>query len=291
GGQSGGPTAELEGRLVLSPGNWHLVWINDSGDWAGGAGNILAFGTVGTVAGGSIPTPAPPAAPTGLDLAANDDSGRSNGDNLTKNATALTVSGFGKKGSTVTLFDDRNGNGQFDSGESLGTVSVTASTGAWNRDITLAAGVHIIRAVQKNGTSASTASDALMITVDTFAPSASSLPDLDADDDSGSSSNDNSTSTTRGLNFSGTGEVGATVTLFTDTNKNRKRESSEKALATMTVDDGGWWRTGDLALAIGAYSLCALQTDAAGNVSGGSSILTLSIAKTAKQATGLTLSD
>jgi len=56
GGQNGGPSTEIEGQLQLGSGNWDLVWINDSGDWAGGAANISAFNaasTTGSVTPGS----------------------------------------------------------------------------------------------------------------------------------------------------------------------------------------------------------------------------------------------
>src|SRR5262249_31770953 len=58
-----------------------------------------------------------PAAPTGLDLAAADDSGFSSTDNITKNTSGLTISGTGAKGLTVTLYDDANNNGVQDAGE------------------------------------------------------------------------------------------------------------------------------------------------------------------------------
>ena len=43
------PATEIEGDLRLPDGTYHLVWINDSGQWAGGAGNIEGFGNSGSL--------------------------------------------------------------------------------------------------------------------------------------------------------------------------------------------------------------------------------------------------
>ncbi|MBF0159329.1 MAG: VCBS repeat-containing protein [Magnetococcales bacterium] len=229
----------------------------------------------------SSPTTTVLAAPAGLDLAAADDSGKSTSDNVTKVSKALTLSGTGLKGATVTLLD----------GETvLGTVAVP-SNGKWSKDINLSDGTYAIRATQKLGNNSSAASTELMITVDTTPPAAPSSPDLDAVDDNGASDSNNITSVTKGLNFGGSGEVRATVTLFADKNKNKKQDSSEKSLATVIVGEGGSWRTNDLALVIGTYSLMAFQTDVAGNIGSMSEALGLSIVKTTatKQAEGMAL--
>ncbi|MBF0160471.1 MAG: VCBS repeat-containing protein, partial [Magnetococcales bacterium] len=214
------------------------------------------------------------ASPTGLDLAAADDTGLSNSDNITKNSKSLTLSGLGIKGAVVTLLDGET---------SLGTVAV-ASSGKWSKDIVLSTGTHSIRTTQKVGGIVSNASEALSITVDTTPPAAPSMPDLDSDDDNGTDHSNNITSITKGLNFSGTTDIGALVTLFEDKNKNKKLDGAEKALATMTTGSDGRWRTGDLALALGTHSLYAFQSDVAGNASVASEVLNLSIVKTAKQA-------
>jgi hypothetical protein len=43
GGAAGTPAAELEGDLKFPAGTYYLVWINDSGGWAGGAANLSGF--------------------------------------------------------------------------------------------------------------------------------------------------------------------------------------------------------------------------------------------------------
>ncbi|MBF0160630.1 MAG: hypothetical protein HQL58_14040, partial [Magnetococcales bacterium] len=236
-------------------------------------------GSVNQLAIGLQRVTATVAAPTGLDLSSADDSGKSTSDNITKVTKALTISGSGKAKAVVTLLD----------GEvSLGTIAVSSS-GKWSKDVALSEGSHTIQATQKLGNDVSDASAALMITVDTTAPDAPSLPDLADEDDNGADNSNNITSLTKGLNFSGSGEMGATVTLFADKNKNGRQESSEKALMTAIVDENGLWRSKDLAMAIGTYSLRAFQTDLAGNAGPMSEALGLSIVKagTAKRAEAL----
>ncbi|MEV8650736.1 Ig-like domain-containing protein, partial [Mesorhizobium ciceri] len=98
-------------------------------------------------------------------------------DNITKNTSALTISGSGENGATVTLFDDANNNGAQDGGEAtLGTVTISSGT-TFTTEIALAAGLHHVRAVQTDvaGNQSATSSAALDITVDTTAPTVSSV--------------------------------------------------------------------------------------------------------------------
>ncbi|MEO5341309.1 MAG: DUF4347 domain-containing protein [Magnetococcus sp. MYC-9] len=110
---------------------------------------------------------------THLDLDAADDTGSSSSDDITRNTNRLTISGSaGKLDSTLSLFDDSNGNGLQDGQETLGTVPVTTLTGEWSTDIALSAGTHTLRAIQTTlSGKASAASDPLVITIDTTAPS------------------------------------------------------------------------------------------------------------------------
>ncbi|MBF0159445.1 MAG: hypothetical protein HQL58_07955, partial [Magnetococcales bacterium] len=207
-------------------------------------------------------------APTSLDLAANDDSGLSSSDNITKTSRGLTISGIGTKDAKVTLFNDKNSNNQMDKDESLGSVEVHSATGQWNKEISIPSGTHAIRAVQTSHQVVSVASDALLITVDTTAPSAPSL---------GSSS----------LTLVGMGEVGAMVTLFEDLNSNGKKDSNEKILGgtTCLVSGNGSWASGHVlsTLKSGKHAMRAFQTDRAGNVSPVSGVLSLSIAAASKR--------
>ncbi|MFD0668597.1 Ig-like domain-containing protein, partial [Ramlibacter sp. MAHUQ-53] len=232
-------------------------------------------------------------APTGLDLAAADDTGSSSVDNLTNKTSGLTITGNGVNGNTVTLFDDANNNGVRDSNEgSLGTASV--SGGSFTVDIALAEGVHHVRAIQADGANnLSSPSGSLSITIDTTAPGAlQSLGELDlaAGDDSGTSNSDNNTSQTSGLTVSGTGESGASVALFDDADDDGVIDGGE-LLTTTTVVDGSF--SVDIALAEGLHHIRAKQTDPAGNQSVATTALNLTVDTSAPAAgtlsfTGLT---
>src|SRR5439155_1877694 len=201
-----------------------------------------------------VPTP-----PTGLDLAAADDSGVSNSDNITKNTSALTISGTGEANSTVELFDGATSKG----------TTIASVTGSWTKDISLTAGVHSITATATDAAgNVSAASGALSITIDTTAPAAPSTPDLNAASDSGSSSTDNLTSV-KTPTFTGTAEANSTVQLF---------RGGSTSLGTTTADGtGAWALTVGSALADGTYSITAKATDLAGNTSVASGALSVTI--------------
>lgn len=117
-----------------------------------------------------------PTAPTGLDLAAADDTGSSSSDNNTKTSSGLTIAGSGEDGTSVQVFDDANNNGQIDAGELLATTMV--SGGAFSVDVTLAEGSHNIRAILTDvagNVSAPSTSHGLDVIVDNTAPTAGTL--------------------------------------------------------------------------------------------------------------------
>ena len=101
-----------------------------------------------------------PSAPTGLDLATEDDTGESDSDDLTNQTTGLTISGSAEADSTVELFDGATSKG-----------TTTATGGAWSLDIALDAGERSLTATAEDAAgNVSTASTALVVTVDTTAP-------------------------------------------------------------------------------------------------------------------------
>jgi Ca2+-binding RTX toxin-like protein len=200
---------------------------------------------------------------------------------VTSATTDLTISGSGEDGATVTLFDDQDGDGAVDTGESLGTATV--ASGRFSLDIALAEGTHSVKAVQTDiAGNTSAASAALSITVDATAPGAPSGLDLAAGDDTGSSSTDNVTSATTGLTISGSGETGATVTLFDDRDNDGTVDAGE-SLGTATVASGRF--SLDIALAVGTHMVKAVQTDAAGNASAASAALSIIVEPVASAAT------
>ncbi|MBB3927098.1 hypothetical protein GGR43_002821 [Sphingobium jiangsuense] len=146
-----------------------------AGEGAGG-GSGLAYGLLGAAAlgglvaaaaggGGGSKTPpdtTAPTAPTGLALAAADDSGASNSDRVTSQTSGLTITGSAEANSTVTI---RNGS------TVIGTGTANGS-GAFSIDVSLAQGEHNLTAVATDAAgNASPASAALAIKVDTTAPS------------------------------------------------------------------------------------------------------------------------
>jgi hypothetical protein len=78
-----------------------------------------------------------PSVPAALDLATADDTGTNTGDNKTKNATGLTISGTGDIGSTIQLYDNVT---------PVGSTTVVDGSGNWTIDLALAEGTHPINA-------------------------------------------------------------------------------------------------------------------------------------------------
>ncbi len=242
-------------------------------DAAGNAATLTAA-LVADNASFKVDTTAP-AAPSGLDLAAADDSGSSSTDNITNHTSLLTITGSGEDGATVTVFDDIDNDGVVDGGESLGTGTV--ASGSFTVDVSLAAGTHNIRAIQTdvagNASPAST-THTLDVTVDTTAAAPTGL-DLAAADDSATNT-DNITFNQTGLTITGSGEAGATVTLYDDVNSNDIIDGGE-TLATTTVFGGGSFGVDVSLFAQGLHRVKAIQTDVAGNTSGNSAALNITV--------------
>jgi hypothetical protein len=236
----------------------HVAGLGVDGLLIGGAlAAGVGFGVYELTRGGKAKDTVAPVAPTGLDLAADDDSGTSSTDNITNKTTGLTITGTAEAGSTVELFDGT---------ASLGTL-VAGANGSFTKDLDLAAGVHQITAkATDNAGNVSAASTALAILVKPTAPDAPTGLDLAADDDTGSSNSDNITSKTSALTITGTGEVGAQVELF----------DGATSLGTATIGSGGTF-TKDISLATGTHSITAKATDLAGNVGAASDPLEITI--------------
>lgn len=213
----------------------------------------LSNGGVAAVASG-------PAVPSAPDMTAGTDSGSSSTDNTT-NDTTPTFTGTAAANITVNLYDT-------DGTTLLGT---TTSDGSGNWSITtsaLSAGVHSITAKANDGSTDSSASSVLSVTIDTTAPAASSAPDMTAGTDSGSSNSDNTTNDTTPT-FTGTAEANSTITLY-DTD-------GTTVLGTATANGSGNWSITSSALSAGSHTLTAKATDAAGNTSVASSGLDIVI--------------
>lgn len=202
--------------------------------------------------------PAPPAA---LDLAAADDTGASNSDNITNVTEGLTISGTAEAGSEVELFDGTT---------SLGTTTASAN-GAFSFEVDLAAGAHAIRAVATDLAGNESAPSAVLnITVDTTAPGPIDTLDLLAVDDTGYSSTDNVTNKTSGLTVTGIGAPSSTVQLYEGT----------LLLGSGTTNAQGLFNI-DISLTEGVHSVVARTSDTAGNQAENSPPLTITVDTTA----------
>ena len=115
-------------------------------------------------------------APTGLDLAAADDSGSSNSDDVTNITTGLTITGCAKADSTVTLYRNWTPfSGTVTANGTACTNGADTNGKQFTKDIALPARVapHSITAKATSGGIISADSVALDITIDTVAPTAS----------------------------------------------------------------------------------------------------------------------
>ena len=200
--------------------------------------------------------PSPPSTP---DLAASSDTGSSSTDNITSDDFP-TFTGTAEAGATVTVISSVQGN--------LGTT-IADGTGAWSAIFSLFNTTHNITATARDAAgNTSSASPALVITIDRSAPLAPSTPDLAASSDTGSSSTDNLTSDNTPT-FTGTAEANATITLIS---------SIDGTLGTTTADGSGDWTFTSGAITTNtSHNITATATDVAGNISALSAALTITL--------------
>nr|WP_248595608.1 Ig-like domain-containing protein [Candidatus Accumulibacter phosphatis] len=203
--------------------------------------------TVGSNAEAIVIDQTPPVAPSGLDLAAADDSANDT-DNITNVTTALTISVAGENDATLELFDDDNDDGIVDAGESLGYGTVAGGT--YSFDVALAEGVHKIKAIQTDvAGNPSPVSTALEITIDTTL----ATPTVDLTFDSGTDGD----LLTNDASLTVSAAAGDVTRMF-------------------TVDSGTPASTYDPnALADGTHLVLVTDTDTAGNIQSASITFTL----------------
>jgi len=237
-----------------------------------GVGAALLGGGVALAGGGGGGTKdtIAPVAPSGLDLAAEDDSGTSDTDNITNKTSELTITGTAEAGAKVELFTGAT---------SLGTATATAA-GTFSIDVSLAAGTHSIAALATDTAgNVSALSTRMSITVDTTGPDAPSNVDLDQPDDLGLSQFDRITSRSTGLTINGNGPASGTVELF----------DGDSSLGTVATGTSGAF-VKDIILSEGTHTITAKTSDVAGNVSAASNPVTIVVDLTPPSApTGLDL--
>ena len=167
------------------------------------------------------------------------------------NDNTPTLLGAGQPGTTVHIYDN---------GTEIGTAVVDAN-GGWNFTPAnaLTDGSHSFTVTTINAKGESAHSDTYTVTIDTVAPDAPELEQLQ--DNVGKltgiiSSGTYTDETRPGLN--GTGEVGDTVTIY---------DNGIQVGQATVGEDGKWSFTPDQPLADGSHQIIVVQTDAAGNVS------------------------
>ena len=196
-----------------------------------------------------------PVPPSGLTLAPASDSGIQ-GDTIT-NVTTPVINGTGIAGDLIILSDDFG---------VIGTATV-GGTGTWSViSDPLAEGQYSLSATATDPAgNVSNASATLLLTIDTTAPDAPSVPTLDQASDSGIQGDNITTFTTPAL--TGTGTAGDTITLHDGT----------IVAGTTTVGVGGTWSVTADPLITGSHTLTATETDANGNISNASPAVVVAI--------------
>ena len=211
---------------------------------------------------------APPPVLAAPHLAAASDTGASSSDGITS-ATTPTITGTGAiAGAKVSVY----------SGATLLGTGVATSTGAWSvvSSKLTPDGVYSLTATQTDSNGNTSApSAALPITIETVAAQLTGLA-LTATSDSGRSSTDGITNVLTPTVTGGGASAGATVRLY--------NTNGTSVLGTGVAGANGLWTITSAALASGAHTLTAKETDLAGNVSVASAALTVTIDNTAPAA-------
>ena len=176
------------------------------------------------------------------------------GDGIT-NASVLTLAGTAKAGSTVKVFDGTT---------PVGTAKASAS-GTWTLttgQLSNATHSFVARATNAAGNT-SPASSALSVRVDTAVPAAPKITSFSPD--SGTVA-DGITNANR-LTLAGTAEADSTVQVF----------DGGSQIGTTTANASGAWSFTTARLSNATHNFTATATDAAGNTSSASSLLTVKV--------------
>jgi hypothetical protein len=200
-----------------------------------------------------------PAEPFALLLAPDSDSGMADGE--VTNDTTPTIGGEAEAGGLVTLYDT-------DGTTVLGTATAGVD-GTWLiTSGTLGEGDHTLLARTADAAGNASAAAALQLVIDLTAPGAPVVAGLAPASDTGVPGDNVTTRTTPTI--TGTAEAGALVTLY-DTD-------GTTVLGTGSAGVDGTWSVASATLALGDHDLVARATDAAGNASGLSDSILVSIA-------------
>ena len=224
-----------EDQAVTSAGSYSATATQNSNGWSF---RMIAFKAAAQV----------PAAPTSApDMTAATDTGVSNTDNFTNNATP-TFSGSCTDGDTVTILVD---------GSTIAPTAVCASsTYTITPGSALSSGSRTIKSTFTNASGTSGQSPALTVTIDTTA----AAPGI-------TTPADNATVNTTTPSFTGTAEANAAVSLTIDGG----------TPVNTTANGSGSWTYTPSAMSTGSHTVSASQTDVAGNASTSSPTNTFTI--------------
>ncbi len=167
------------------------------------------------------------------------------------NANVLTLAGVGEAGTTVKVYD----------GASLLGNAAVGTDGAWHfTTSTLSDGAHTFTSTDTDlAGNTSAGSTALHVNVDTVAPSVPSILGL------AGTAGDITTASV--LTVTGSGEANSTIKLY----------DGSSLLGSAAVDGTGAWSFTTQSLHVGTHSLTATDTDLAGNTSGVSNALDVTV--------------
>ncbi|KFB10914.1 Ig-like domain repeat protein [Nitratireductor basaltis] len=260
-----GAGGTVTGTATVTGGSWSFT---PPADLADGTWTATA---IQTDIAGNVSAPSTPPFPVTVDTTIipptidsfSDDTGVDPADGITNDATP-TFTGTGEEGAVVeiTLNDDAGGT-------VTGTATVTGGTWTFTPPADLADGTWTATAIQTDiaGNVSGPSTPPFPVTVDTtiIPPTIDSFSD-DAGVDPADGITNDATPT-----FTGTGEEGAVVEITLDDG------AGGTVTGTATVTGGSWSFTPPADLADGTWTATAIQTDIAGNVSGPSNSLPVTV--------------
>ncbi|WP_336055968.1 Ig-like domain-containing protein, partial [Nitratireductor sp. CH_MIT9313-5] len=258
-----GAGGTITGTATVTGGSWTFTPPADlaDGTWTATAIQTDIAGNVSTVSNSLPVTVDTTIIPPTID-SFSDDTGVDPADGITNDATP-TFTGTGEEGALVEItLDDGAG------GTVTGTATVTGGSWTFTPPADLADGTWTATAIQTDiAGNVSTVSNSLPVTVDTtiIPPTIDSFTDDTGADPADGITND-ATPT-----FTGTGEEGALVDITLDDG------AGGTITGTATVTGGSWSFTPPADLADGTWTATAIQTDIAGNVSGPSNSLPVTV--------------
>ncbi|MBC3875799.1 Ig-like domain-containing protein [Undibacterium flavidum] len=241
-----------------------------------------ASDTVGNLSSNSsslsvtIDKTAPASAPGDVALTDAEDSGTSNTDNITNFSTPLLYGNGAVKNQWINLYEN--------DGLTLVDIIQADSQGHWEYTYSPSKGDGTYKMVARSVDLAGNvgpASNTFTLTVDTTSPSTPDAPDLVSGSDSGISATDDITNDNTPT-VSGVTEANASVTLY---------DTDDTTVLGITTSDGsGNWSIISSTLKAGSHDLKVEVVDVAGNNSGLSAALTVTIDTTGPTTANKTMS-